>query len=526
MSDSPQESVDLAGYEKWRQERLAERMQTPQAIGLWNHLITVVVVDTREAGAQALTETLASLNAQNYRNIEIIVTGADAAQLPDADDFLGLRGLFLEPALEALTVLSEAGADHLWRGSHVVFASAGTTFDPDAFALLNGQLSAIEQPDLIVCDHDRRVGPDGMGVPCFLPGWDPDLIEQMDYIATAFMASRQLVLRRRPAGPLASLHDWLCALANDSLTVAHLTEPIMHLLAPMPEPSAAGGTALPLTASVAVIIPNRDQPELLRRCVRFLDFFQGPDPEVVIVDHDSTHAETLATYADLQKKHRARLVKVKGPFNFARMVNLGVAATTADVVILINNDVEITRPGEVEKMVANAVRPEVGVVGARLLYPDGTVQHAGMALTWPAEGTAQHAWRGAGGDSKGYLHALITRRNVQVVTGALMATRRDVFDAAEGFDEISLPIEQNDVDYCLRVRSMGLRVIVVPTDGIIHRESSTRGLETTPEILATRRADARFMQARWGKQRDLFCNPHIETTDAQSVLFPWSQPKR
>ena len=522
MSKDREEDIDLAGYEEWRRARLAERMRATTTRGVWNHLISVFVVDARTAGAIALSETLASLNAQNYRNIEIIVIGSQASELPDPDDFLGLRGLFAEPALDAPSILSDAGADHLWRGSHVVFAAAGTTFDPDAFALLNDMLSVTRSPDLVICDHDRHADRNDARYPCFLPGWDPDLIVQMDYVATAFMVSRELVLSQRPLGRQNSLHDWLCALANRSLTISHLTEPVMHLTARMPEPSSLRSTPPLPAASVAVVIPNRDQPDLLRRCVRFLDFFQGPAPELVIVDHESTDPATLELYADLEKKHGARLVKVKGPFNFSRMVNLGVAATTAEVLLLVNNDVEITQPGQAEAMIANAMRPEVGVVGARLLYPDGTVQHAGMVLTGPANGTALHAWRGAAENADGYLHALRTRRNVQAVTGALIATRRDVFDAAEGFDEVNLPVEQNDVDYCLRVRSTGLRVIVVPTVGIIHRESSTRGFARTPEVLRMRNADARLMEDRWRQQSDPFCNPHLETAERPNVLFPWS----
>jgi GT2 family glycosyltransferase len=499
-------------------------MQAPPAIGAWNHLITVFVIGAREAG-QPVAETLASLNAQTYRNIETIVTGVDAGQLPDPDDFLGLRGLFAEPALDALTILSDAGTDCLWRGSHVVFAVAGATFDADAFALLNDMLSARRPPDLVVCDHDRRAGRNDAPQPCFLPGWDPDLIIQMDYVGSAFMASRELVLSQRPLGRQSSLYDWIRVLASRTMTVGHLTEPVMHLVAPMPEPLATESAFTPSAASLAVVIPNRDQPELLRRCVRFLDSFQGPAPELVIVDHDSADPATLELYADLKEKHGARLVKVKGPFNFSRMINLGVAATTAEVVLLVNNDVEITQPGQVEAMVANAMRPEVGVVGARLLYPDGTVQHAGMVLSSPANGTAQHAWRGAAKDADGYLHALRTRRNVQAVTGALVATRRDVFNAVEGFDEVNLPVEQNDVDYCLRVRSIGLRVLVMPTDGIIHRESSTRGAATTPEVLRMRSADSLVMEQRWGEQSDPFRNPHIEMADRPGVLFPWSDGK-
>lgn len=498
----------------------------------WNHLITVFIYDVSPANADALARTLSSLLGQVYRNIEIVVAGIQEAEMPDLADFVSLRGLFVEPALDPLDVLSGPSADHLWRGSHLVFAAAGTVFDPDSFALLNGMLSpssGMQPPDLIVCDHGRGIGT-ATEQPCFLPGWDPDLIAAMDYIGTAFVASRKLVLDRRSAERADSLHGWLRGLAGRPLAVGHLTEPVMSLNAAMPRPSAAaaGIVAVSPPPSVAIVIPNRDQAELLQRCVGFLKSLESLAFELVIVDHSSTELATFALYAELQEKYGARIVKIGGRFNFSRMVNLGVAATSSDVVLLLNNDVEITDPRQVEAMVAHAVRPEVGVVGARLLYPDGTVQHAGMVLRSGVSPThpvlAQHVLRGASGHADGYLDALRTVRNYQAVTGAIIATRRSVFDEVGGFDEVNLPVEYNDVDYCLRVRVKGHRVIVVPTEGIIHRESSTRGSAMTPEVERMRMAGMRLIAERWSDtfNHDPFCNPHLDMGERPQARFPWT----
>jgi GT2 family glycosyltransferase len=521
----------LSGYEDWRQSRLVQRMGSADAQPVWNHLITVFVYDGMSASADILSRTLETLRSQTYRNIEIVVAGARETELPDLAGFVSLRGLFAEPMLDALEVLSDPAADHLWRGSHLVFAAAGTTFDPDAFALLNRMLSPLHgasPPDLVVSDHDRIARAGAAPHPCFLPGWDPDLIVAMDYIGTAFMASRKLVLDRRSAEGPDSLHGWLRSLASAPLASGHLTETVMHLPAGMPRPSAAtAAVGLSGMPPVAIVIPNRDQPDLLKGCVRFVKFFGSPAPELVIVDHASTDPATLALYAELQEHHGARILRVDGRFNFSRMVNLGVEATTAEVVMLVNNDVEVTDPHQVEMMIRHAMRPEVGVAGARLLYPDGTVQHAGIVLRASVHGEqpvlAQHVLRGAPGHADGYLHALRTVRNYQAVTGAIIATRRTVFERVGGFDEVSLPVEYNDVDYCLRARAMGFRVIAVPTDGIIHRESSTRGTVSTPEVLRMRAASMRLIVERWGEavNHDPFCNPNLDLGDRPQVLFPW-----
>jgi len=305
----------------------------------------------------------------------------------------------------------------------------------------------------------------------------------------------------------------------------------MHLPITLPRPAtAAPASASPSRAcTVAIVIPNRDQPELLRRCVHFIESLHGPAPELVIVDHESSDPATLALYSQLRGRHDARIVSVHGRFNFSRMINLGVAATQAEVVLLLNNDVEITDAGEAEMMIARALRPQTGVVGAHLLYPDGLVQHAGVILrpgpSLQHSVAAQHVLRGTGKHSDGYLHILRTTRNYQAVTGAIMATRRTVFDQAGGFDEVSLPVEYNDIDYCLRVRAAGLRVISLPTKGIIHRESSTRGLVTTPEVQGMRTAAMRLMVDRWPQavNHDPFRNPHLDLGERPEGIFPWTK---
>lgn len=529
MNEWEDETI-LAAYDDWRRSRLAERMTLSGESPAWNHLITVLVYGGSSTNADAMTRTLSTLLDQTYRNIEVMVAGSHEIELPDSADFASLRGLFAEPALDPLDLLDASATDHLWRGSHLVFAVAGTAFDPDAFALLNHMLSPAKgapSPDLIICDHDRGSG--RAQAPCFLPGWDPDLIAAMDYIGTAFMASRKLVLKQRSGERPASFHQWLSNLANGTPAVGHLTETVMHLPTGLPRPLAATGVGgLCPARSVAIVIPNRDKPELLRRCVRFLEFTDIAELELVIVDHASTDPATLALYAELQKHHGARVLRIDGRFNFSRMVNLGVAATTAEVVMLVNNDVEVTLPHQVEMMVGHALRPEIGVVGARLLYADHTVQHAGVALL-PGPNKevavmARHVLRGAAHHSDGYLHALRTVRNYQAVTGAIIATRRAVFDQLGGFDEVSLPVEYNDVDYCLRARAAGFRVISLPTEGIIHPESSTRGFATTPEVRRMRAAATNFLAEHWGDavDHDPFRNPHVDLGDRPQAVFPWT----
>jgi O-antigen biosynthesis protein len=529
-----------ASYSEWQRLRLAERLRAVHvAPDSWNHLFTVVIFADAPDGASAFPATLASLHRQTYRNIEVLIAGAADDLPPGLVDFSAHRGLFLEPALHPLDVLASPAVDRLWRGSHLTFARAGTEFAPDAFALFNAALSPADgapAPDLIICDHDRLDGSGEVTAPSLAPGWDPDFICAFDYVETAFVASRMLIEAQRGQQP-ASLHDWLCGVARRAHqpVTSHLAEPLVHLPVSAPPPilkpampavaSPAPGNEMP---SLAIVIPNRNNPELLKRCLRFLEFANRFRPELVIVDNASDEAAVHAIYRDLRERYGARIVQMDQTFNFSRMVNLGVGATTADVVLLLNNDVEITTPGSLEQIMAHAQRPEVGVVGCRLLYANGTVQHAGMLLrpgqTPEHPVRSEHVLRHAPGTADGYLHQLRTIRNYQCVTGAVQAMRRKVFDTVGGFDEVNLPVEYGDVDFCLRVRTAGWRVIALPLDGIVHRESSTRGTANPPAVIAMRTAAMKVIAQRWpdAVARDPYRNPWVEVGEVPGARFPWS----
>ena len=528
-----------SNYAEWQRARLAQRLAAIQpAAAPWNHLFTVVIFADGREGTSGLPATLASLHRQTYRNIEVLIAGAAPELPPELADFSGHRGLFVEPALHPLDLLTLPAADRLWRGSHLTFARAGTEFAPDAFALFNGALDRGDNaaaPDLIVCDHDRLDDAGEVTAPSLVPGWDPDFICGFDYLETAFAASRALVAAQRGERP-GSLHDWLCRIARRPRqpVTRHVAEPLVHMPASAPRPVLrpaqpvvipARGGELP---TLAIVIPNRNKPELLEQCVGFLKFENRFRPELVIVDNASDEVAVRALYRDLTARHGARVVQMDRSFNFSCMINAGVAASRSDLLLLLNNDVEITAPGLLETAMAHAMRPEVGVVGSRLMYPDGTVQHAGMVLRpGRSEETrvrSEHVLRGAPSGADGYLYQLRTIRNYQCVTGALHVMRRDVFDRLGGFDEVAFPVEFGDVDFCLRARRAGYRVIALPLDGVVHRESSTRGQESPPPVVAMRTAAMEIIAERWpaAVADDPCRNPWVEAGELPQARFPWS----
>ncbi len=535
--------LPASDYSTWQQHRVAQRLREHRyALGLRNNLFTIVIFDAgglREG--PWLDATLSSLLQQTYRNIEVLVVGYLTSDIDYAGDFISYRGLFFEPALSHLDILRGSNANKLWRGSHVMFAGAGTTFDADTFSMLNAALNEgpdATGPDLVLCDYDRSTGSGTYFQPALTPGWDPDFIQTVDYIQTAFLISRRLIQRHRAeAGSCGSLHDWLClvAQAGKSLLTGHLTETVAHL----PQTKASAIVTTPAkyarpsrSEDLAIVIPNRNRPELLEKCLGFLEFHNHFSTELVIVDNASDDPRIFSMYAQLRERHGAIIVSMNQKFNFSRMINMGVKACQAPTILFLNNDVYITSPGILEQILAHALRPEVGVVGTKLLYGDGTVQHAGMLLREGEVGTqellAQHVMRGARRTDAGYLNALFSIRNYQAVTGALMASRREVFLSVGGLDEVHLPVEYNDVDYCLRVREAGYRVISLPLDGVFHLESSSRGTETLPEVAIMRQQAIAVVSERWREKfrHDPYDNPWVDLGDVAKAQFPWSAGKR
>jgi GT2 family glycosyltransferase len=254
---------------------------------------------------------------------------------------------------------------------------------------------------------------------------------------------------------------------------------------------------------VSAVIPTRDQHERLLTCLDGLLNRTDYEPlELVVVDNGSTEPDARSLLEELRSGGSAVVVEDHGPFNFSRLCNAGVTASRGDVVVLLNNDIEVIDGGWLEEMVSHAVRPEVGAVGAKLHYADGRLQHGGVILGRGA--IAGHVDLGARPDDPGYFGRLTLTRGVSCVTAACLATRREVYDEVGGFDE-RLAVEYNDVDFCIRVRQAGYRIVWTPYAELMHHEGVSRGARRLPEERA-------FMRERWGAildSEDPYYNPNL-----------------
>ena len=261
---------------------------------------------------------------------------------------------------------------------------------------------------------------------------------------------------------------------------------------------------------VSIIIPTRDRKDLLSRCIASLDRLTTYQPkEIVIVDNGSVEAETKQYLAALSKRNDVRIIAAPGPFNYSHLINLGIAQATGEVLAILNNDTEAIEPDWLHEMVSQALRADVGLVGCLLLYPDNSIQHAGVVLG--LSGIAGHLFRGMSLQQQCYAGRALVTQDLSAVTGACHVMRRAVFERVGGLDETHLAVAYNDIDLCLRVREAGLRVIYTPHARLIHRHKSSRGVDSRPERLTAFAWEREYMRSRWPAviNDDPFFNPNL-----------------
>jgi len=252
---------------------------------------------------------------------------------------------------------------------------------------------------------------------------------------------------------------------------------------------------------VSIIIPTRDKADILRKCVEsIINKTEYDNYNITIVDNGSESQETLDYYEELKKVQRIKLFEYKYRFNYSAINNFAVSKIDAEYIIFLDNDTEIIDSKWISRMLEHAQREEVGAVGAKLLYPDGTIQHAGVILG--IGGVAGHSHKHFPAYHPGYFSRIQMVQNLSAVTAACMMTKRSLFEEVGGFDEKNLAVAFNDVDYCLKLRRKGYLVLYTPYAEVYHHESMSRGYEDTPKKLERFLGEFSYMREKWGDQLD------------------------
>lgn len=372
--------------------------------------------------------------------------------------------------------------------------------------------------------------------PRFKPDWSLTHLRATDYIGrTVVINGRALAAAggltpENLAGDTWELLLRLGEQAGDR--VRHIPAVLLHRDAEAEKKSAVviRRVRYPLPASaplVSIIIPTRDAVDLLRQCVKsVLDRTTYPRFEIVVVDNGSCDPGALDYLSEIAQLPQVRVLRYDQPFNYSAINNFAVGQMSGEVLCLLNNDTEVIFPDWLEEIVGHLCQEKVGVVGAKLFYPDGRVQHAGDVVG--PGGCANHLHQFIGRDDPGYCHRAVVAQELSAVTAACMVTWRALYQRLGGLDEKHLPVAFNDVDYCLRVRQAGYKVVWTPHAELYHHESVSRGKGQSPQRLKVARQEVAYMRRRWRKEMlaDPYYNPNFSYMRPDFVLGPEPNVKK
>lgn len=575
-----------ADYAAWVRDYDTLTAEDRRAIG--RHIATFdymplisVVMPVYETPEHQLREAIASVRSQLYPNWELCI--ADDASPSDALTRVLQEAAAADPRIkwvrrEVNGHISAAtnSALALATGEFIALMDHDDLLAEKALYEVVVELNAHPDADLIFSDEDRIDARGRRFSPYFKTGWNADLmlgqnaichlgvyrralVQQVGGMRLGFEGSQDYDLALRISAATdpvrirhvpAVLYHWrdmggassFSELQLDRCTEAARQAIRDHLrtrggtaaqaeVGPSPAVPSWNRIRWPIPdppPRVSLIVPTRDHANLLAQCTDgLLGRTDYPDIELIIIDNGSVEPETHALFRRLQMDPRVRVLLMPGAFNYAKLNNAAVREATGEVIVLVNNDIDVIDGGWLSEIVSQAIRPEVGAVGVKLLFADGTVQHGGVLLGMGSYhgmlGVAGHAGLRSPRHDVGYFGSLALTRCFEAVTAACMALRRDVFEAVGGLDEMNLSVAFNDVDLCLRIRERGLNVVWTPFAELYHLESASRGPDTNSDNIERFTQEVRYMRKRWANtlDNDPFFNINLSRHHATPVIaFP------
>lgn len=469
-------------------------------------------------GAKNLSLTLDSLNrvGVNYGRICVVAENS------------------VDESVRYAATVSEAVGD-LSESTRLLLLNSGDAISKVSFDMF---LTCDNGADIVYCDTDKIDAKDRRVSPHFLPDWNPDLQLSTGYIFTGVMCNAALVTRSAVsaltvAGLVTEL--WI---KQPHLSVEHVPYTLIHrssnkkvtldaladirtviecFTSATPsynEELAVNSIQWPVESEplVSLIIPTKNGKALVKACIEsILEKTVYQNYEILLIDNGSDEKESLDYFAKLEKHSKIRVLRYPGEFNYSAINNFGVqhACKTSSIIGLINNDIEVINPHWLSSMVGHAARDDIGCVGAKLLYSDGRIQHAGVVLGYG--GGAGHAHKYFPRYHPGYMKRLIATQNYSAVTAACLLVKKSLFVEVNGLNEKDLTVAFNDVDFCLRVREAGVRNVYCAEAELYHHESVSRGLDHAPEKAARFNRELEFLKKQWGKyiQHDPAYSPNL-----------------
>lgn len=548
---------DVEGYQVWiHLHRITEEIRDKMVenIESWTWTPTVsIVMPVYNVHPKWLLRAVDSVREQVYPYWELCMVD-DASTAPATVKYLSELEAERDPRIRVLIRAQNGGISaatndglKMAQGEFIALMDNDDELAEQALYRIVDELQREPDADILYSDEDKIDEQGKRFAPFFKPEWSPTLLLGMNYVSHLGVYRRSLVesvggFRSEFDG--AQDYDFLLRCSEQTERIVHIPDVLYHWrtlststaleFAAKPYVADAALNALSdhlvrqnidgsvdlgkiparfrikcnvaKSSSVSVVIPTKDRLDLLQNCLEGLERTVYPESlEIVIVDNGSSDPKTL----EFLKACPHKIVSCPGPFNFSFLINQGVAASSGDGILILNNDIEVLSDDWLTTMVGHLQMPGVGVVGPKLLYPDGRIQHSGIIVG--LGGIAGHAFWLNPGDAYGYFGLQQVSHEVAAVTGACLLTRRDIYDQVEGFRE-DFPVNFNDVAYCLDVRSRGYRVVYCPDASLVHRESASRKPHVEPW------EEARFRDAY--EITDPFYSPHLSLLPAHVYGLP------
>lgn len=545
-----------APYERWIEAR---ELLGPPPPRVSSEIPISVVVPVYNPPERLLIACIESVLNQSYQHWQLCLANDGSSQphvrrILDAYARQDARVRVIHCPSRGHICAASNAALGLATGDYVALLDHDDMLAPTALQYVAAAIEEHPEALLIYSDEDKIDHKGRRYDPHFKSDWNPELLLSHNYICHLMVIQRELVTTAggfRPGYEGSQDHD-LALRCTSSLTahqIHHIPRILYHWRAapgstartsanksyaaeagrravreavakrdphatvePGPVPfSYRVRYSLPSPPPcVELIVPSRDNVLLLRACVSsLLEQTRYPGMSITIVDNGSVKQDTLAYLREISGHANVRVLPYPHPFNFAAINNFAVEQSQADVVGLVNDDITVIDPHWLREMVSLAWQPHIGCVGAKLLYPDDTVQHAGVILG--IGGVAGHSHKHFPRNHPGYFSRAQLRQNVSAVTAACLVLRRSVYLELGGMDAANLAVAFNDVDFCLRARAAGYHNVFTPYAELYHHESASRGPEDNPVKVARFRQECEYMLSRWGDdlRRDPYYSPNL-----------------
>lgn len=542
-------------YQYWLDHVEPKRVVSPEQVvsnlggmpSKYKSLISILM-PTYNTPVEWLDAAIKSVMAQSYSSWQLCIaddassdekTLSALARWAGSDDRIDI---VYRRQNEGVAAASNSALD-IARGDFVAWLGHDDELAPNALYHVIETLSRHPDGELLYSDEDKIDETSQRFDPYFKPRWNPDLLLARNYMAhlsilrtdrlRAIGGFRQgfegghnydVLLRfthELPGSRIQHipfiLYHWRsvpggASSGDDGPSDAGLRAVKDHVSRMSPQARVVAGPVAesyrviwPVPASepmVSLLVPTRDGIDILRPCVNaILETTQYENFEVLILDNQSQCQETLTYMSDLEKRDsRVKVIRWDHPFNYSSINNFGVKHARGDIIGLVNNDIEPINDDWLSEMVRQVCREEIGCVGAKLYYPNGSIQHGGVILG--LGGVAGHAHRFFPGTHSGYRYRLNLTQNLSAVTAACLLIRRTVFEEVDGLNEEYLSVAYNDVDLCLKVREAGYRNLWTPHAELYHHESVSRGVDDNSKKQARAQRETDYMRRTWGPQLD------------------------